>query len=87
LTLYLDSSAIVAHYFNEAHTLSVLQALPQANLLCTTQAAYAEVKAAFAQLRHHKRLVGKRYYDTVNQLDADWPDFERRDVIDEVALS
>jgi uncharacterized protein len=23
----------------------------------------------------------------VNQLDADWPDFERRDVVDEVALS
>jgi uncharacterized protein len=87
LILYLDSSAIVAHYFNEPHTVSVLQALPQADLLCTTQAAYAEVRAAFAQLRHHKRLVGKRYYEAVNQLEADWPDFERRDVTDEVTRS
>jgi uncharacterized protein len=87
LTLYLDSSAIVARYFKEPHTLNVSQALLQATLLCTTQAAYPEVRAAFAQLRHHKRLVGKRYYDAVKQLEADWPDFERRDVVDEVARS
>jgi uncharacterized protein len=82
LTLYFDSSAVVARYFIESHTASISQALSQTTLFCTNQATCAETRAAFSQLKHQKRLVGKRYYEALAQFEKDWEDFDRRNITD-----
>lgn len=87
MTLYFDSSALVAHYFIEAHTASVIRAVSQSTLFCTNQTTYAEIRAAFAQLRHQKRLVGKRYYEALAQFEKDWEDFDRRNITDGLVRS
>jgi uncharacterized protein len=72
LTLYLDSSAIVARHFYEAHTATVIQALAQTDERWVSLIAYVETRAALAQLKHQNRLVGKLYYQALSQFEQDW---------------
>jgi uncharacterized protein len=84
LILYLDSSAIVASYFYEPHTATVSQATLQATQEWVSLIAYVETRAAFAQLKHQKRLVGKPYYQALEQFEEDWQTFEYYDVSEDM---
>ena len=84
MILYLDSSAIVASYFYEPHTATVSQATFQATQEWVSLIAYVETRAAFAQLKHQKRLVGKLYYQALEQFEEDWQTFEYYDVSEEM---
>jgi predicted nucleic acid-binding protein len=83
LILYLDSSAIVASYFYEAHTATVSHATFQATQEWVSLVAYVETRAAFAQLKHQKRLEDKPYYQAPEQFE-DSQTFEYYDVSEEM---
>ncbi|MGL4612150.1 MAG: type II toxin-antitoxin system VapC family toxin [Trueperaceae bacterium] len=84
MILYLDTSAIVASYFYEPHTATVSQATLQATQEWVSLIAYVETKAAFAQLKHQRRLVGKSYYQALKQFEEDWQTFDYYDISEEM---
>jgi uncharacterized protein len=80
LKLYLDTSVVVALFVAENHTHSTLarQAISRATVLASGEITYAETRAAFAQLKHSKRISKNEYKRAVS-------DFERIDIDESLA--
>jgi len=76
--LYLDTSAFIKLYVQEAHSERIRPAVRAAAALCTHLITYAEMRAAFAKARRMGRLEEDGLRDLVTQLDQDW---EQLDVI------
>lgn len=73
MKLYLDTSALVKLYVDEAGSPIVRHAVDQAELIATAAIAYVEARAALVRRRHEGGLSAGDYRRIVRGLDADWP--------------
>lgn len=72
MRLYLDTSALVKLYVDEAGSPIVRSAVDHADLIATSALAYVEARAAFVRRRHERGLSAGDYRRVVHDLDTDW---------------
>ncbi len=77
MNLYLDASALVKLYVEEAGRAAVLAAVGEAEVVGTAMIAYVEARAAFARRRREGVLTRPGYVRCVRDLDQDWPRYLR----------
>ena len=71
--LYLDTSALLKLYVEEAGSTQVAAQARRASLLVTATITYAEARAALAARARRGDLSADEELAIVDQLDADWP--------------
>jgi len=71
--LYLDTSAVVKLYVEEAGSRAVSAGVAAADAICTVRIAYAEARAAFARGRRESLLTPRQLRELVRGFDEDWP--------------
>ena len=84
MILYLDTSALVKIYVEEARSADVRENAKQAESLATSRVVYAEARAAFARKRRGRGLSRAGYRSVVTDLDQDWDDYFIVDVSESV---
>ncbi|MGH7795837.1 MAG: type II toxin-antitoxin system VapC family toxin [Candidatus Binatia bacterium] len=84
MILYLDTSALVKIYVEEAKSAVVREHVQQAEGLATSRIAYAEARAALARKRREQGLSRADYRSVVSDLDQDWADYFIVDVSESV---
>lgn len=77
MNLYLDSSALVKLYVEEAGRTAVLAAISDAEIVGTAMIAYVEARAAFARRHREGTLARPGYRQCIRGLDQDWPRYLR----------
>lgn len=77
MNLYLDASALVKLYVEEAGRAAILAAISEAEIVGTAMIAYVEARAAFARRRREGGLARLGYLRCVRDLDQDWPHYLR----------
>jgi predicted nucleic acid-binding protein len=82
--LYLDTSALVKVYVEEAGSPHVREKAGQAEGLATSRIAYAEARAALARKLREHGLSRLSYRSVVEDLDQDWEEYFVVDVSDAV---
>jgi len=82
--LYVDTSALVKIYVEEAGSAQVREKADQAESLATSRIAYAEARAALARKLKEHGLTHRDYRSAVEDLDQDWEDYFIVDVSDAV---
>ena len=87
MILYLDTSALVKLYVQERGSAQVRAHVGTADAIATSVVAYAEARAAFARLRRERPASGKRHRERVGQLDRDWDQYARVELIATVVRS
>jgi predicted nucleic acid-binding protein len=80
--LYLDASALVKLYVEEARSPVVADEIERATAVATARISYAEARAAFARLRREGRLSALGLQRLVRDLDAEWPSLEVVEITD-----
>lgn len=83
--LYLDTSALVKLYVEEAGTGAVAEAVERAEVVATSVVAYAEARAAFARRYREEDFTTSEYRELVYGLDVSWKDYERVGLTEELA--
>jgi predicted nucleic acid-binding protein len=84
LKLYLDTSALVKLYVEEAGSATVQEAVARAETVATNVIAYVEAFAAFARRRREGRLSRGDYRRTIQELQSDWDHYLLLEVTNEV---
>ena len=77
MNLYLDTSALVKLYVDEAGSPTCRQAVADAQLVATSVVAYVEARAAFARRRRERALSPSIHRAIVRALDRDWGRYVR----------
>ena len=77
MNLYLDTSALIKRYVNEAGSSNVYDWIRSADDKATTMVTRAEMSAGFNRLLRMKHLSQKDYEDTLEEFRADWWDYHR----------
>lgn len=72
MNLYLDTSALVKLYVEEAGSAAVRETVTDAETVATSVVAYVEARSAFARRHREKRLSRTDYRRTVREFEADW---------------
>ncbi|MBI5440761.1 MAG: type II toxin-antitoxin system VapC family toxin [Deltaproteobacteria bacterium] len=85
MILYLDTSALVKVYVEEAHTEQVRNWVDEATVVATSVVAYAEASAAFARKRREGGLGPEDLEQVLAALDRDWGDYAVLEVRERVA--
>lgn len=80
MTLYLDTSSLVKLYVSEAGSDDVRELLEQAAVVATSIVAYAETRAALAQLRRSGDLSPARFAAAKSEFETQWPAYLALDV-------
>jgi predicted nucleic acid-binding protein len=75
LILYLDTSALVKLYVDEAHSAFIRQSASEAVARVSHEIAYVECCAAFARRREDGSLAAADHARCRRQLDDDWERF------------
>ena len=75
MILYLDASALVKLYVDEAGATLVRGASRDAEIVATSEIAYVEARAALARRHREHGLSRSGYGRAVHDLNADWPQF------------
>lgn len=75
MILYLDTSALVKLFVEEAHSARVLQAVSEARLTATHTIAYVEACATFARVAHD-RGKARLFSALRRRLDVQWQSWE-----------
>lgn len=75
MILYLDTSAVVKLYVEEAGSDKVKATSVQARVVATSLIGYVEARAAFARALRQARLHAKAYRQAVEDLDRDWDSY------------
>ncbi len=88
MKLYIDSNAFVSLYANDNPDQAVMtkQAIGQAKTTASSLITYAEVRAAFRSLRHHKRITQREFVQAIKDFERDWQMVERLVVNESLAL-
>jgi predicted nucleic acid-binding protein len=84
MILYLDTSALVKIYVEEAGSTDVRERANRADGLATSRIAYAEARAALARKLRERGLSRMNYRSVVEDLEQDWDDYFIIDVSDSV---
>jgi len=75
LILYLDTSALVKAYVEEACSQLVLRSMRSATTSASHQIAYVEAHAAFARL-HREQVLNESEWETLkHEFMTDWEDY------------
>lgn len=77
MNLYLDATALVKLYVEEAGRAALLAAVEEAEVVGTAAIAYVEARAAFARRRREGALSRPGHLRCVRDLDRDWPHYLR----------
>lgn len=85
MTLYLDTSALVKLYIEEADSALVEELVAQATVIATAVIAFAEVRATFARFLRERRWKAEDLAEAKAALDADWRHFVRFTVDEDLA--
>ena len=80
--LYLDSSALVKRYIDEAHSEAVVRLLDETVAIATSAISRVEVGAALARATRGNRLDAHAARRAQEQFAEDWPDFGKVPVAD-----
>jgi predicted nucleic acid-binding protein len=80
--LYLDASALVKLYVEEAGSPAVAVEVERASAVVTARISYAEARAAFARLRREGRPSAVGLRRLLHGLDAGWPSLEVVEITD-----
>ena len=80
--LYLDSSALVKRYIDEAHSEAVAQLLDETVAIATSAISRVEVGAALARAARGNRLDAHGARRAQELFAEDWPDFGKVPVTD-----
>jgi uncharacterized protein len=70
--LYLDTSALVKLYVDEAGSDVVMRYVQQASVVATSKIAFVEARSAFARAKREGILSDKGYRQSVERLRYDW---------------
>jgi len=70
--VYLDTSALVKLYVEEAGSTAVVTCVERAAAVTTARVSYAEARAAFARYRREGGLTPAGLREVVGSLDAEW---------------
>jgi predicted nucleic acid-binding protein len=70
--LYVDTSALVKLYVEEAGTLRVVTRVEHAEAVATALTTYAEARAALARHQREGGISGAELRRTVRELDREW---------------
>jgi len=73
--LYVDTSALVKLYVDEAGALLVRQGVQGAEVVATSEIAYVEIRAAVARRRREGALTAGDYKRLLRRLHTDWSEF------------
>lgn len=84
MILYLDTSALVKVYVEEAGSTEVREKADQAEGLATSRITYAEARAALARKLRERGLSRTGHRSVVEDLNGDWEDYFIVDVSDSV---
>ncbi len=87
MILYLDTSALVKNYVQEAGSADVKEKSAQAESIATSRIAYAEARAALARKYREHGLSRRDHRSIVEDLDQDWDNYFVVDVSDQVVKS
>jgi predicted nucleic acid-binding protein len=85
LSVYVDTSALVKLYAEEADREIVFQAVNSSEMVATSTVAYAEARAALARRLRERALNEEEHRRAVERLGRDWPTYERLSVSNLVA--
>jgi uncharacterized protein len=70
--VYLDTSALVKLYVEEAGSTAVATRVERATAVTTARVSYAEARAAFARYRREGGLTPAGLREVVRNLDVEW---------------
>ena len=87
MILYVDTSAQVKLYVEEAGTLGVVARVEHAEAVATALVTYAEARAALARHRREGGLTGADLRRVVRELDRDWRTYNVVDLSDSLVHS
>lgn len=73
MIVYLDTSALVKAYVDEAGTDAVLAHLRDAEIVATHEIAYVEARAAYARLARQGQLTQSELDRIKAEFETDWP--------------
>ena len=77
MNLYLDTSALIKRYVNEAGSTDVRRWIRSADDKATTLITRAEMSAGINRLLRMKYLSQKDYGEALEEFHADWEDYHR----------
>jgi len=83
--LYLDTSALVKQYVEEAQSEQVREWMASADAAATSIASYPEARAALAAARRDGRINARGLARAVADLDQDWRDLAVYNLGEELA--
>lgn len=72
IVAYLDTSALVKAYVQEAGTNQVLEHLRSADIAAAHEIAYVEARSAFARLFREGHLTQSEFDQLKSEFDSDW---------------
>ena len=87
MILYVDTSALVKLYVEEAGTLGVVARVEHAEAVATALVTYAEARAALARHRREGGITGADLRRAVRELDRDWQTYNIVDLSDSLVHS
>jgi len=76
MILYLDTSAFVRMYINEAQHVHILALADAASVLTTHLIAYTEMRAALARMKRMRRLDEQAHKAVRQAFETDWEGME-----------
>ncbi len=82
MILYLDTSALVKVYVEEAGTAAVVARVDEAEAVATVRVTYAEARAALARHRREGGLTSVALRRVVRELDREWDFYNVVDLSD-----
>jgi predicted nucleic acid-binding protein len=85
--LYLDASALVKLYVEEAGTSLVLDRVQAAEAVATALITYAEARAALARHRREGALTASDLRRAVREMDREWGTYNVVDLTDSLVRS
>lgn len=82
MIVYLDTSALVKVFVDEAGRQTVRRALEECSAVATAMVSYAEARATFARLLREQSLTPAEHAGIVEALDGYWRGYHRPAVTD-----
>jgi predicted nucleic acid-binding protein len=75
MILYLDTSALVKLYIDEAESTAVKQRVEVARIVSTSRVAYVEARAGIARKFREAELSKTEYKHMIEDLEEDWQSY------------
>lgn len=77
---YLDTSAVVKLYVEEAGAATVRRIVQEATQVGTSRVTYAEARAAFARRMRERGIAPSAYKELVRGFEQEWETYVRLDI-------